>query len=104
MSRSSEGPQQPEALADILEAVTGVLGIGQKLAECRAQTAWPVAVGSTLAQHSRALRVRNGTLEVAVPAAVWRNQLMFMQREIVARLNEHAGAPVIENLVLVNRQ
>jgi hypothetical protein len=49
------------------------------------------------------LRVVNGRLEVAVPAAVWRSQLSFLQREVVARLNRAARAEVVSALVLVNR-
>ena len=80
----------------------GGLGVRQRLAECRAQLAWDEVVGASLAQHARPLRVRNGRLEVAVPAAVWRSQLVFLQRDIIARLNARAGADVISALVLLN--
>ena len=66
--------------------------------------AWEEAVGPALTQQTRPLRVHNGRLEVAVPSAVWRSQLSFMQRDIVARLNELVGEPVIEELVLLNKR
>jgi hypothetical protein len=61
-------------------------------------------VGPLLARHAQPLRVINGRLEVAVPAAVWRNQLSFLQGELVTRLNRAARAEVISAVVLVNRQ
>jgi len=65
--------------------------------------AWPQVAGPTLAQHASPLRVRSGRLELAVPAATWRAQLVFLQQDLVARLNAAAGCHVISSLVLVNR-
>ena len=77
------------------------LGLSHKLAECRAKLAWEEAVGPFLARRTRPLRVRNGRLEVGVGSAVWRNQLIFMQRDIVARINDLVGEEVIKELVLL---
>jgi predicted nucleic acid-binding Zn ribbon protein len=102
-SRPSEGTPQATALDSLLGSLIAELGIEGKLAECRAQLAWEEVAGPSLARHARALRVRNGRLEVAVPSAVWRSQLSFMQQDIILRLNELAGSPVIKELVLVNK-
>ena len=79
------------------------LGLTRKLTEFRVLMAWEEVVGPALAQQTRPLRIHNGRLEVAVPSAVWRSQLSFMQRDIVARLNELAGESVVEELVLLNK-
>lgn len=65
---------------------------------------WEEAVGPSLAQYARPLRVYKGCLEVAVPSAVWRAQLSFMQQEIIVRINELVGTEVIKELKLINRQ
>jgi predicted nucleic acid-binding Zn ribbon protein len=78
--------------------------VESKLAECRARLVWEEAVGPSLARYARPLRVHKGCLEVAVPSAVWRSQLSFMQQEIVARINELVGTEVIKELKLINRQ
>ena len=98
-----EGPRRPEALAALLEQAIGELGVQDKLAACRAILAWPEIVGPALAERTRPLRVHAGRLEVAVPAAVWRTQLSFMQQDLTERLNHAAGAEVITGLVLLNR-
>jgi len=49
------------------------------------------------------LRMRRGNLEIAVPSAVWRTQLSFMQLEIVARINELMGSEVVKDLRLLNQ-
>ena len=98
-----EGKNQPVLLGNLLDAVVADLGLSHKLAECRAKLAWEEAVGPSLAHQARPLRVRNGRLEVGVASAVWRNQLIFMQREIVVRINDLVGEEVIKELVLLNK-
>ena len=104
-SRSEEERQLgPLTLLNgLLEAVIEDIGVGEKLAECRARMVWEEAVGPALAQHTHPLRVRRGCLEVAVPSAVWRTQLSFMQRDIVARINELLGGEVVVELKLLNQ-
>ena len=97
----SVGP--PTVLHGLLDAAVEDLGIEQKLVECRARMAWEEAVGASLAQHTSPLRLSKGYLEVAVPSAVWRTQLNFMQRDIAARINELLGGKVIKGLKLLNQ-
>ena len=65
--------------------------------------AWEEAVGPTLAQYTSPLRLSKGYLEVAVPSAVWRTQLNFMQRDIATRINALLGEKVIKGLKLLNQ-
>lgn len=97
----SVGP--PTVLHGLLDAAVEDLGIEQKLVECRARMAWEEAVGSSLAQHTSPLRLFKGYLEVAVPSAVWRTQLNFMQRDIAARINALLGKKVVKGLKLLNQ-
>ena len=41
---------------------------------------------------------------MAVPSAVWRSQLSFMQSDIVARINDVVGREIVRELKLINRQ
>ena len=93
----------PTVLHGLIEGAADDLGINQKLLECRARMAWEEAVGPTLAQYASPLRLSKGYLEVAVPSAVWRTQLNFMQRDIAARINELLGRQVLEGLKLLNQ-
>lgn len=93
----------PTVLHGLLDAAVEDLGIEQKLVECRARMAWEEAVGPALAQHTSPLRLFKGHLEVAVPSAVWRTQLNFMQRDIAARINALLGKKVVKGLKLLNQ-
>lgn len=92
------------SLNELLKAVVEELGAGKKLAECQAQIVWREAVGPELARRSRPLRVKRGRLEVAVASAVWRNQLSFMKKDIVERINKLVGKDVVHELVLLNQR
>ena len=93
----------PVSLHGLLEAAVEELGINEKLVECRARMAWEEAVGPALAQYTRPLRLSKGFLEVAVPSAVWRTQLNFMQRDITTRINTLLGKKVVKGLKLLNQ-
>ena len=64
---------------------------------------WEEAGGAALAQHARPVRGRRGQLEIAVPSAVWRTQLSFMQQDIIARINQLLGSGVVKGLRLLNQ-
>jgi predicted nucleic acid-binding Zn ribbon protein len=56
--------------------------------------AWPVVCGGAVAGKTRALSFVDGVLVVAVPDAVWRNQLQLMYQQYLAGLNHVAGQKV----------
>ncbi len=97
------GMFRAQAVGELLDGVLGDLGIRQKLSEYQAVLAWEQAAGPDLARHARALRVRRGRLELAVPSGVWRTQLSFSKQQLIKRVNELMGRRVVRDLVFVNR-
>jgi len=56
-------------------------------------TAWPAAVGETVARQAWPLRIgRDGTLHVATSSATWAFELDRLSPEILGRLEERLGA------------
>ena len=103
-SSDERSPSPASSLNELLGSLLGDLGVEDKIAECRAQLAWEKAVGPSLARYAHPLRMHKGCLEVAVPSAVWRSQLSFMQNDIVARINDEVGREIVRELRLINRQ
>jgi len=93
-----------QAVGELLEGVLADLGIQQKLKEYQAVLAWEQAAGPDLTRHAKALRVRRGRLELAVPSGVWRTQLSFSKKQLIKRVNEQLGTRVVRDLVFVNRR
>lgn len=95
---------QPEALGGLIGAVVADLGLTDKLGEFQTLQVWKDAVGPALAQHTRPIRVYKGRIDVAVPSAVWRNQLIFMKGDIIARINVLMGKIAVTELRLINQR
>ena len=87
-----------------MDAIIADLGLAEKLTEFQTKQVWEEAVGPTLAQQTRPLQLRRGRMEVAVPSAVWRNQIIFMKGEIIAKLNQLMGREVVKDLKLLHRR
>ncbi|MDO3378804.1 DUF721 domain-containing protein [Geoalkalibacter halelectricus] len=87
-------------LGDILEQVLQERGLSDRLHKYRAFTCWAKAVGPQIAAQTQPLRVRDKILEVRVAHPVWMQQLQLLKPRILARLSEHLGPGVINDLYL----
>jgi hypothetical protein len=63
-----------------------------------ARSVWPVAVGKKIASHARPTGMVRSRLVVEVEDVVWQRQLFALSRQIVANLEKHLGAGVVEEI------
>ena len=89
-------------MGGLVAAVIADLGLTEKLTDYQTRQVWAEAVGPTLAAQTRPLQLRHGKMEVAVPSAAWRNQLIFMKGDIIAKINHSMGREVVKDLKLVH--
>lgn len=80
------------------------MGLGQKLKECEALLAWDEVIEPNWKMAAKPKKIENGRLEVWVTGAVRRTQLMFLQQEIIARINARVGQTVVSELVVRNQR
>lgn len=69
--------------------------------ECREKVVmalWEKAVGETLAQNVRPMRLYKATLVVAVPSETWKRELLALRFEILRRLESVVGKAAVSNL------
>ncbi|MGZ4820399.1 MAG: DUF721 domain-containing protein [Terriglobales bacterium] len=57
---------------------------------------WPLACGATVAARTRALSYADGVLNVEVPDALWRTELVSLVPKYLATLNQFAKVKRIE--------
>lgn len=57
------------------------------MAEAEALGRWELAVGPTIAKHSRAVRVQSAILWVEVEHPIWRSELHYRKQQILDILN-----------------
>lgn len=71
-----------------LELSEPLYDLTHKLRELNACRAWRESVGESIARRSAATALGRGVLNVVVEAPAWRNELVFIEAEIVRRVNE----------------
>jgi predicted nucleic acid-binding Zn ribbon protein len=96
MEKRKSGP--PEPIESILERVSTSLGLGMKVKQYQIWEVWDSVVGEAIARQARPQQVRNMILWIAVSSSTWMQQLEFMKKQIVNRLNEHIGEVVIKDI------
>ena len=85
-------------LGDALEAFLRTQGHGRAIVLARVSSAWPDVVGADVAAHASPVRLREGTLVVAVDHAGWATQLDFLAEQILDRLAHVVGPGLVERL------
>ena len=88
----------PEPIESILERVSTSLGLGMKVKQYKIWEVWDSVVGEAIARQARPQQVRNMILWISVSSSTWMQQLEFMKKQIVNRLNEQIGEVVINDI------
>jgi len=72
-------------------------GLEQSVLEVQVASVWPEVMGEVVAGLTRSVEVNNGMLVVHVNSAALKVQLFENRFELVSKLNEAVGAPVIKD-------
>ena len=71
-----------------------------KMLEARVQRLWGDLFGLTVAEATSNIYVKNKVLYVFMTSSVIRSELLSIRKQMVTTLNEHAGADVIDDIVI----
>lgn len=89
VARRSQKPwKQARAVGTAVESVLGKLELRAELIELNVRNAWTDAVGESIARRSAATKLAQGTLVVTVESPTWKNELTFIEADIIKRVNE----------------
>lgn len=91
---------RPRSVADLLAESLRGKPAERRLKEGRIWLLWEDAVGDRIASLARPVGFRDGTLTVAVANAPWMQQLNFLKRGIIEKLNTLLGSPVVREIYL----
>lgn len=78
--------RKPKKLGDVLNQVVAKRGYAATQASEELSRAWAEAAGPALAQHTRALGVRRGVLEVLVASSPMMQEAQFQQQRLLAEV------------------
>ncbi len=85
------------SIGDALVQCLRESGLEKTLLEVQVEEAWPKVMGDVVTGLTRSVEVTNGMLIVRVSSAALKAQLFENRFELVRKLNEAVGAPVISD-------
>jgi len=62
---------------------------------------WSATLGAQIASRAAPVRLVRGELVIAVPEAVWRQELSLLAPQILARLNQALGREAVQRIRLI---
>ena len=85
------------SLNDALVACLRENGLEQPVLEVQVEEVWPQVMGEVVSGLTRSVEVKDGVLIVRVNSAALKAQLFENRFELVKKLNEAVGAPVLKD-------
>jgi len=89
----------PSSIASALTRVLGHFGLADKVQEYAVVECWPSVVGEQIAKVTVAEKIAGGKLYVAVSNPVWRNELVFLKKDLIVKLNREMRKDVVTDIV-----
>lgn len=89
------------SLGTALEDVLTRLGIRGRLREYDAVGHWSSVVGPQVARVTEARSIRQGVLVVRVNNGPWRAELQLLKPDIIRKLNDDLGEPIVKDIRFV---
>ncbi len=91
---------QPVAVAGLIDEIFRGKPLEKRLSEGRIWQVWDRAVGSQIAAKARPANFRDGVLTVMVSNAPWMQQLNFLKRGIIGKVNAALGEEMVREIFL----
>lgn len=92
--------KRPAAVSDLLGAFLSGKPVEKRLFEGRIWLVWNQAVGERIAAHAQPSAYREGTLTVTVDSAPWMQQLTYLKKELIAKVNEEFGQEMVREIYM----
>lgn len=90
---------EPRRVKDAIDAVVQQLGLGTRLKQYDVLDLWPEIVGEQIAGIARAERIDRGVLTVRVSRATWRNELLFLKSDLLAKINKQMNGEIVHDII-----
>jgi predicted nucleic acid-binding Zn ribbon protein len=100
MTRDGDSTK-PSRVSDILTSILTDRGWNSVVREHRVFAEWREAVGGTIADNARPVKINRGLLVVVVSSPIWTQELSLMKETIIGRLNDRLGDSVVRDIRFV---
>ncbi len=91
---------QPTAIAGLLGEIFRGKPVEKRLGEGKIWLVWDTAVGAQIAAKARPVNFRDGVLTVVVSNAPWMQQLNFLKKGLIDKINATMGEELVREIFL----
>jgi predicted nucleic acid-binding Zn ribbon protein len=100
MTRKIGKKSQPVAVSGLLDEIFQGKPLEKRLREGRIWMVWDSAVGTQIAAKARPVNFRDGVLTVMVSNAPWMQQLSFLKKGLIEKVNAALGEDLVREIYL----
>ncbi len=100
MAEKNRKKSQPAIVAGLLDEIFRGKPLEKRLKEGKIWLVWESAVGTQIAAKARPVNFRDGTLTVVVSNAPWMQQLNFLKKGIMEKINSACGQELVREIFL----
>lgn len=88
----------PESVGDVLRNLLEETSLQSRMDELRAAKLWDKIIGADIATRTSTPFVKNGVMQIGVPNASLRNELMMNRSRIKEIINKTIGKEIISEI------
>ena len=90
-----------KSLKDAIEQMMQVYKIKRKYDETGIISNWPQLVGTSVANRTKELFIRDKKLFLRIESSVIKNELMMIRSQIIEKINEDAKGILVEEIIFL---
>ena len=91
--------KSPKLIKTPIESILLQLGIGTRLKQYEVIELWPKIVGEQISKVTNAEIIRDGKLFVSVKHSTWRNELVFLKKDIIKKINKKMKIEIVKEII-----
>ncbi|CAH0180172.1 hypothetical protein SRABI27_01236 [Pedobacter sp. Bi27] len=86
---------------DAISKMLDVYRLRRKFDETSILSIWPEIMGTAIANRTKQIYIHDKKLFLRIESSVIKNELVMVRQGIIQKLNEHAGAEVITDMIFL---
>jgi predicted nucleic acid-binding Zn ribbon protein len=86
---------------DAISKMLDVYRLRRKFDETSILSVWPEIMGTAIANRTKQIYIHDKKLFLRIESSVIKNELVMVRQGIIQKLNEHAGAEVITDMIFL---
>jgi hypothetical protein len=92
----------PETIGSVLGNLFKDLGLERRIKEQEVIINWEKIVGNNIADNTKPFKIEGAKLFLKVKSSAWRNELFYLKKELITKLNNSAKQELVKDIIFLN--